>query len=102
MTMGVQVRIPTPLRRITRGERVVQVDGANLAQALEALDRRYPGIRAKILDDRGQVLEFVNIFVNEQDIRFLSGLDTPLAEGAEVSIVPAMAGGAAAPARSTA
>jgi molybdopterin synthase sulfur carrier subunit len=102
MTMGVQVRIPTPLRRITQGERVVQVDGANLAQALEALDRRYPGIRAKILDDRGQVLEFVNIFVNEQDIRFLSGLDTPLAEGAEVSIVPAMAGGAAAPARSTA
>ena len=95
--MAVHVRIPTPLRRITQGERVVDVDGVNLAQALDDLDRRFPGIRAKILDDRGEVLQFVNIFVNEQDIRFLSGLDTPLAEGAEVSIVPAMAGGAPGP-----
>ena len=95
--MTVQVRIPTPLRRITGGERMVRVDGGTLSQALADLDRRFPGIRAKILDDRGQVLQFVNIFVNEQDIRFLAGLETPLAEGAEVSIVPAMAGGAAPP-----
>ena len=92
--MAVHVRIPTPLRRITNGERVVEVSGGNLAQALADLDRRFPGIRAKILDDRGEVLQFVNIFVNEQDIRFLSGLQTPLGESAEVSIVPAMAGGA--------
>jgi len=92
--MAVHVRIPTPLRRITNGERVVDVSGSTLAQALADLDRRYPGIRAKILDDRGEVLQFVNIFVNEQDIRFLSGLATPLGDGAEVSIVPAMAGGA--------
>ena len=92
--MAVHVRIPTPLRRITNGERVVDVSGSNLAQALADLDRRFPGIRAKILDERGEVLQFVNIFVNEQDIRFLSGLETPLGDCAEVSIVPAMAGGA--------
>jgi len=91
--MAVQVRIPTPLRRITNGERIIEVRGGSLAQAIDELDRRFPGIRAKILDDRGEVLQFVNIFVNEQDIRFLSGLRTPLDEGAEVSIVPAMAGG---------
>ena len=91
--MAVHVRIPTPLRRITNGERVIEVQGGNLAQALDDLDRRFPGFRAKIMDDRGELLQFVNIFVNEQDIRFLSGLQTPLAEGAEVSIVPAMAGG---------
>jgi len=91
--MGVQVRIPTPLRRLTNGERLVHVQGADLAQAIDDLDRRFPGIRSRILDNHGEVLRFVNIFVNEQDIRFLSGLQTPLAEGAEVSIVPAMAGG---------
>ena len=94
--MAVTVRIPTPLRRITNGERVVTVSGRDLAQALIDLDRRFPGIRAKILDDRGEVLQFVNIFVNEQDVRFLAGLLTPLEDGAEVSIVPAMAGGAQA------
>lgn len=96
--MAARVRIPTPLRRLTNGERLVEVEAADLAQAIEELDRRYPGIRARILDERGEVLRFVNIFVNEQDIRFLGGLRTPLAEGAEVSIVPAMAGGAPAPA----
>lgn len=94
--MPITVRIPTPLRRITNGERVVTVSGSDLGQALLDLDRRFPGIRAKILDDRGEVLQFVNIFVNEQDVRFLAGLQTPLEEGAEVSIVPAMAGGARA------
>jgi len=94
--VSVRVRIPTPLRRITNGERVVTVDGGDVEQALQALDRRFPGIRSKIVDDRGEVLQFVNIFVDEQDIRFLSGLRTPLRDGAEVSIVPAMAGGAPA------
>ncbi len=92
--MAARVRIPTPLRRLTNGERLIEVHGADLAQAIDELDRRFPGIRDRILDDQGAVLRFVNIFVNEQDIRFLAGLATPLAEGAEVSIVPAMAGGA--------
>jgi molybdopterin synthase sulfur carrier subunit len=91
--MPVHVRIPSPLRRLTQGERVVEVHGSNLAQAIDELDRRFPGIREKILDERGEVLRFVNIFVNEQDIRFLAGLRTPLDEDAEVSIIPAMAGG---------
>lgn len=94
--MPITVRIPSALRRITNGERLVTVSGSDLGQALVDLDRRFPGIRAKILDDRGEVLQFVNIFVNEQDVRFLAGLQTPLEEGAEVSIVPAMAGGARA------
>jgi molybdopterin synthase sulfur carrier subunit len=97
--MAVHVRIPTPLRRITNGERVIEVNGHDLAQAIDDLDRRFPGIRAKILDERGEVLQFVNIFVNERDVRFLAGLKTPLEEGAEVSIVPAMAGGSQPPFR---
>ena len=91
--MTVHVRIPTPLRRLTRGERLVEATGTDLAEAIDDLDRKFPGIRSKILDERGEVLRFVNIFVNERDIRFLGGLRTPLADGAEVSIVPAMAGG---------
>lgn len=89
-----RVRIPAPLRQLTHGQRLIEVHSADLARAIDELDRRFPGLRAKILDERGEVLRFVNIFVNEQDIRFLSGLQTPLSEGAEVSIVPAMAGGA--------
>jgi molybdopterin converting factor small subunit len=92
--MAVQIRIPTPLRQLTNGARLIEVGGGtDLAQAIDELDRRFPGIRARLLDERGEVLRFVNIFVNERDIRFLGGLRTPLADGAEVSIVPAMAGG---------
>lgn len=91
--MTVHVRIPTPLRRLTRGERMVEATGTDLAEAIDDLDRKFPGIRSKILDERGEVLRFVNIFVNERDIRFLSGLQTPLTENAEVAIIPAMAGG---------
>jgi molybdopterin synthase sulfur carrier subunit len=92
--MAAHIRIPSPLRKLTGGERVIEVTGSNLAQAIDELDRRFPGLRAKIVDERGEVHRFVNIFVNERDIRFLSGLQTPLAEGAQVSIIPAMAGGA--------
>jgi len=92
--MAAHVRIPTPLRRLTNGERLIEVQGADLGQAINELEQRYPGIRDRILDERGEVLRFVNIFVDEQDIRFLAGLQTPLGSGAQVSIVPAMAGGA--------
>lgn len=91
--MAVRVRIPTPLRQLTKGERLIEVTSGDLGQAIDELDRRFPGIRARIIDERGEVLRFVNIFVNERDIRFLGGLHTPLSDGAEVSIVPAMAGG---------
>jgi len=79
---------------LTNGERLIEVHGADLGQAIDELEQRYPGIRDRILDERGEVLRFVNIFVDEQDIRFLAGLQTPLGAGAQVSIVPAMAGGA--------
>ncbi len=92
--MAAHVRIPTPLRRLTNGERIIEVQGIDLGQAIDELERRLPGIRGRLLDERGEVLRFINIFVNEQDIRFLDGLRTPLGAGAEVSIVPAMAGGA--------
>lgn len=91
--MSIRVRIPTPLRQLTNGARLIEVGAADLSQAIDELDRQFPGIRARLIDDKGEVLRFVNIFVNERDIRFLGGLKTPLVDGAEVSIVPAMAGG---------
>ncbi|MBI4277893.1 MAG: MoaD/ThiS family protein [Armatimonadetes bacterium] len=91
--MPVKVRIPMPLRRLTGGNKIVEVDGATLRDVIENLERKHPGVRERVLDSDGQVLRFVNIFVNEQDIRTLAGLQTPVPEGAEVSIIPALAGG---------
>src|SRR5713226_1046903 len=86
------VRIPTPLRKLTGDQRVVQASGATLVDLVEDLERRFPGIKARIVDGDGRVHSFVNIFVDDQDVRFLQGLATPLGEEAEVAIVPAMAG----------
>ncbi|WP_324667887.1 MoaD/ThiS family protein [Geochorda subterranea] len=91
--MAVTVRIPQLLRNLTNGEREVQVEATTLREAIEALNARYPGLRQRLLDSDGQLLRYVNLFVDDQDARLLSGLDTPLAQGAEVAIVPAMAGG---------
>jgi molybdopterin synthase sulfur carrier subunit len=93
--MPVTVRIPTPLRKITAGQEEVTAAGVNVGQLLEDLESRYPGLKARICDDAGKVRRFVNIYVSEEDIRFLQNLDTPVKEGDEVSIVPAIAGGAA-------
>jgi molybdopterin synthase sulfur carrier subunit len=87
------VRIPTPLRKLTGDQRVVQANGATLVELVEDLERRFPGIKGRILDGDGRVHSFVNIFVDDQDVRFLQGLATPLREETEVAIVPAMAGG---------
>lgn len=89
-----RVRIPTPLRALTNDARVVHAAGATLVEVVDDLDRQFPGIRARIVDSEGSVHAFVNIFVNDQDIRFLQGLATPLTDQADVSIIPAMAGGA--------
>ena len=91
--MVVTVRIPQLLRNLTNGEREVQIEAATLREAIDALDQRYPGIRQRLVNGEGELLRYVNLFVNDQDVRLLSGLDTPLPEGAEVAIVPAMAGG---------
>mgnify|MGYP005865559273 CR=1 FL=1 len=91
--MAVSVRIPTPLRQMTGGERTVEVDGGTLEQCLNALEERYPGIKARLVDDRGELRQYVIVYVNGEDVRFLQGVRTPVQEGDEVSIVPAVAGG---------
>jgi molybdopterin synthase sulfur carrier subunit len=88
------VRIPTPLRPLTKGAEQVAVSGRNVGEVIAALETSYPGIKARICDDKGQVRRFVNIFANDEDIRFLQNLDTPVKDGDEISIVPAIAGGA--------
>ncbi len=91
--MPVLVRIPTPLRRVTNGVAEVHAKGKDLAELIEDLERQFPGLRERLLEDGGEVRRFINIYVNEEDIRFLSGRTTPLKDGDEVSIVPAIAGG---------
>jgi len=91
--MSVRVRVPTPLRRFTSGADEVSVSGATVASVVEDLEQHHPGIKERICDEEGKVRRFVNIFVNGDDIRFLSNLETAVKEGDEVSIVPAIAGG---------
>ena len=90
--MAVTVRIPTPLRTLTAGEEQVATDGATVSQVIENLEKKHPGIRDRLLDEKG-VRRFVNIYVGDEDIRFLDGLETALKGGEEISIVPAIAGG---------
>jgi len=87
------VRIPTPLRKLTDGKEEVTVAGSTIGQVLTNLEKAHPGIHARICDETGAVRKFVNIFANDEDIRFLSNLDTPVVDTDEVSIVPAIAGG---------
>ena len=87
------IRIPTPLRKLTNDTDIVRTDAATLAEAVDGLERDYPGIKERICDEAGEIRRFVNIYVNGEDVRFLQGLNTPLADGADVSIVPAVAGG---------
>lgn len=91
--MGVKVRIPTPLQKITNNQAEVESKGSSVTELIESLERAYPGIKERICDEAGQVRRFVNIYVNEEDIRFLQREKTPLKEGDEVSIIPAIAGG---------
>jgi molybdopterin converting factor small subunit len=88
------VRIPGSLRPLTNNARVVQAAGVTLAEIVDDLERQFPGMRSRLVDAAGAIHAFVNIFVNDEDIRFQQGLATPIVEPAEVSIVPAMAGGA--------
>lgn len=92
--MSVKVRVPTPLRQVTGGLADVEAAAPSVAQCLRELEGRFPGFQERVLDETGEVRRFVNLFVNGEDIRFLDGLDTPLKSGDELSIVPAMAGGA--------
>ena len=91
--MAKKVRIPTPLRKLTNNEELVEVNGGTVADAIAELQSRYPGIQERLLDDTGAVRRFVNVYVNEEDIRFLQNQQTPLKDGDEMSIIPAIAGG---------
>ena len=87
------VRIPTPLRKLTGGAEEVQAPGKSVGELIGELEKKYPGIKERICDETGSVRRFVNIFVKDEDIRFLQNLDTPVKDADEVSIVPAIAGG---------
>jgi molybdopterin synthase sulfur carrier subunit len=87
------VRIPTPLRSYTQNKDEVSVGGATVGEVLKNLEKQCPGIGARLLDDKGGVKRYVNIFHNDEDIRFLNELDTPVKDSDKVSIIPAIAGG---------
>ncbi|HEU4948111.1 MAG TPA: ubiquitin-like small modifier protein 1 [Kribbella sp.] len=91
--MSVSVRVPTILRPYTQGASEVSVEGSTLSEVLESLDTSYPGIRARVLDDSGELRRFVNVYVDNDDVRFAQGLQTNISDGGQVSIIPAVAGG---------
>jgi molybdopterin synthase sulfur carrier subunit len=91
--MSVSVRIPTILRTYTGGESEVSADGADLAAVLDDLDAKYAGIKGRILDEAGQLRRFVNVYVGNDDVRFLDSLATPTPDGTQISVIPAVAGG---------
>ena len=92
--MSAVVRIPTSLRTYTGGAGEVSVGGSTLRETIGDLDAQFPGIAARVLDDSGALRRFVNVYVNDDDVRFLESLDTPILDGAQISIIPAVAGGA--------
>jgi sulfur-carrier protein len=91
--MAVTIRIPTTLRPMTGGDSKVEVEGSTLREVLDALDAKHTGFRDRLFDDEGKLRKFVNLFVADDDVRFLQGLDTPVPSGETVSIIPAVAGG---------
>ena len=91
--MSVSVRIPTTLRPLTGGQSEVSLEGSSVRYVITNLDGAHPGFADRLLDDDGNLRRFVNVFVADDDIRFLEGLDTPVPDGAEVAIIPAVAGG---------
>ena len=91
--MAITVRIPTPLRSLTGGADEVAIDGGTVGEVIENLEKKHPGVKERLCDEKGNVRRFVNIYANEEDIRFLQNLETPVKDGDEISIVPAIAGG---------
>ncbi len=91
--MSVKVRIPTPLQKLTQQQSEVTCEAISIDQMLQELEKKHPGIKERICDEQGKLRRFVNVYVNEEDIRFLQGQETPLKSGDDVSIIPAIAGG---------
>jgi molybdopterin synthase sulfur carrier subunit len=91
--MAIIVRIPTPLRRLANGQGEVSVEAKNIRELIDALEASYPGFKERLVDENGELRRFVNLYLNDEDIRFLKGIDTELKDGDTLSIVPAIAGG---------
>jgi len=91
--MSIKVLIPTPLQNFTSGQAEIECEGSSIQELLDKLDQEFPGIKARLCDEQGQLRRFINFYVNSEDIRFLDGPNTTLKAGDEVSIVPAVAGG---------
>ena len=91
--MSVTVKVPTPLRRLTKNQREVKVNASTIQEVIEGLEEKFPGIRERLCDESGEIRQFINFFVDGEDIRFREGLATELNDGEAVSIVPAAAGG---------
>jgi molybdopterin converting factor small subunit len=91
--MSVSVRVPTILRTYTKGESEVSAEGGTLSEVLDSLDSSYPGIKGRVVDEQGKLRRFVNVYVGNEDVRFAEGLDTTTPDGAQVSVIPAVAGG---------
>jgi molybdopterin converting factor small subunit len=91
--MSITVRIPSQLRELTDGLGEISLSGATVGETLKALDSKYPGIGERLFDEAGNLRRFVNVFLADEDVRFLDGLDTPVQDGQTISVVPAVAGG---------
>ena len=91
--MSIKVRIPTPLQKLTQGKPEVDVEGRDIRELIDNLENNFPGIKARLCDEKGNVRRFINIYVNEEDVRFLQLDKTSVKDGDEVSIIPAIAGG---------
>lgn len=91
--MSVSVRVPTILRPYTQGASEVSAEGGTLTEVLDSLDASYPGIKGRVLDESGELRRFVNVYVDDDDVRFAEGLQTTIKDGGQVSIIPAVAGG---------
>lgn len=93
--MGIKVRIPTPLRKLTNGESEVEASGTNISELIDDLEKSYPGIKGKLCEENGNVRKFLNIYLNDDDIRFMDSLATEVRDGDNISLIPAIAGGIA-------
>jgi molybdopterin synthase sulfur carrier subunit len=91
--MPVNVRIPTPLRKLTKDKDTVQTTGATIQEIIDSLETQYPGLKERLCDERGELRRFVNVYLNDEDIRFAQGKSTPVKDGDEISVIPAIAGG---------
>ena len=91
--MSATVRVPTILRTYTGGKSEVPAEGGTLSEVIDALDVSHPGIKGRIVDEQGELRRFVNVYVGNDDVRFLDGLATPVPDGGQISVIPAVAGG---------